>query len=431
MAQFTYKARRRSGEVVTGVLEVADRGAALLQIERLGLFPIAVEMPKGAAAVAAAAAAAGDRPASANNAFLELLPPALRQHFNRQRKPKLQELATFTNQLANLIKSGMPLTVALNSMSHLETKGIPSEVSRQLKQDVMEGKGLSEAMGKQPVIFSSLYINMVKAGESSGALVDVLRRMGDHFERFSQVQNKFKSAMIYPLFVCSVGIAISIFFMTVMLPSFMELFKGMNVQLPLATRILVGMNSFFQHWWWVMLSVVVVAAVIFNRFRATEGGKIKLDQWRLNAPIFGKVMRLHTFAQFARTLSTLLQNGVPVLQSLEITEQIITNRIIKEAIAKTRQQVTDGKTIAEPLARSKVFPQLMVDLVKIGEETGDVPGSLANLAETYEGELDIALRVMTNMIEPVIICVMAIGVGFLLVGVLSALFAITSQISAR
>jgi type II secretory pathway component PulF len=431
MAQFTYKARRRSGEVVTGVLEVADRPAALMQIERLGLFPIAVEVPRGAAAVAAAAAAAGDRPASSANSLQAMLPPSLRPYFNKQRKPKLQELATFTNQLANLIKSGMPLTVALNSMTHLETKGIPSDVSRQLKQDVMEGKGLSEAMSKQPVIFSNLYINMVKAGESSGALVDVLRRMGDHFERFSVVQNKFKSAMIYPVFVLCIGIAISIFFMTVMLPSFMTLFQGMKVQLPLATRILVGMNDFFQKWWWVMLLIVVAVGIVFNRFRATESGKVKLDQWQLSAPVFGKVMRLHIFGQFSRTLATLLQNGVPVLKALEISEQIISNRVIKEAIAKTRQQVTDGKTIAEPLARSKVFPQLMVDLVKIGEETGDVPGSLANLAETYEGELDNALRVMTNMIEPVIICVMAAGVGFLLVGVLSALFAITSSISMK
>ncbi|MGP8200251.1 MAG: type II secretion system F family protein [Limisphaerales bacterium] len=431
MAQFTYKARRRSGEVVTGVLEVADRPAALMQIERLGLFPIAVEIPKGAAAVAAAAAAAGERPGMTAKSFSAFLPPSLRPYFNRQRRPKMQELATFTNQLANLIKSGMPLTVALGSMTHLETKGIPAEVSRQLKQDVMEGKGLSEAMSKQPVIFSNLYINMVKAGEQSGALVDVLRRMGDHFERFSQVQSKFKSAMIYPMFVCCVGIAISIFFMTVMLPSFMQLFQGMHVQLPLATRILIAMNAFFQRWWWLMLLIVVAIVVIFNRFRATESGKIKIDQWKLSAPIFGKVMRLHIFGQFCRTLATLLQNGVPVLKSMEITEQIIDNRIIKEAIAKTRQQVTDGKTIAEPLARSKVFPQLMVDLVKIGEETGDVPGSLANLADTYEGELDIGLRVMTNMIEPVIICVMAMGVGFLLVGVLSALFAITSSISVR
>jgi type II secretory pathway component PulF len=428
MAQFTYKARKRSGEVVTGIVEVADRSAALIQIERLGLFPIAVEMPKGAAA---AAAAAGPKASGPNTSWTEFLPPALRQHFQRQRKPKLQELATFTNQLANLLKCGMPLTGALNSMTHLETKGISSEVSRQLKQDVMEGKGLSEAMAKQKVIFSDLYINMVRAGEQSGALVEVLRRMGDHFERFSQVQQKFTSAMIYPAFLICVGIVISIFFMTVMLPSFMKLFTDMKITLPLATRILIGINDFVQHWWWVMGLVLLVVAIVFNRFRASENGKVTIDRWKISVPVVGKVVRLHLFGQFSRTLATLLQNGVPVLTALEITEQIIPNRIIKQAIAKTRQEVTDGKTIAQPLARSKVFPQLMVDLIKIGEETGDVPGSLSSLAETYEAELNTGLRVMTSMIEPIILCVMAVGVGFLLLAIFSALFALTSSIAAK
>jgi type II secretory pathway component PulF len=148
-------------------------------------------------------------------------------------------------------------------------------------------------------------------------------------------------------------------------------------------------------------------------------------------PIFGKVMRLHLFGQVSRTLATLLHNGVPVLTSLEITEQIISNSIVRDAITKARQEVSDGKTLAQPLARSKLFPQLMVDLIQIGEETGDVPGALNNLAETYENELSLALKVMTNMIEPVIICVMALGVGFLLISVLSALFAITSSITMR
>jgi type II secretory pathway component PulF len=429
MAQFTYKARRKTGEVVTGMLEVADRGAALMQIERLGLFPIAVEMPKGAAAaVAAGGASAGQRQRSS---FRDILPPTLRQYLKRRRKPKLEELGTFTNQLANLLKSGMPLTVALNSMTHLETKGIPSDVSRMLKQDVSEGKGLSEAMAKQPVIFSDLYVNMVKAGEQSGALVEVLRRMGDHFERFAEVQHKFTSAMIYPAFVLCVGIAISIFFMTVMLPSFLKLFQGLNVKLPASTRMLIGMNNFFQHWWWLLALIILAISIAFNRFRASERGKLTIDRFKMNAPIVGKVVRLHVFGQFARTLSTLLENGVPVLTALEITEQIVPNRIIKQAIATTRQEVTDGKTIAQPLARSKVFPQLMVDLIKIGEDTGDVPGSLSNVADTYESEMNIALRVMTNMIEPVIICAMAIGVGFLLVSVLSALFSITSSINVH
>jgi type II secretory pathway component PulF len=428
MALFNYKARKRSGEVVTGVLDVADRGAALMQIERLGLFPVAVEMPKGAAAVAAAS---GQKPDPKSGSWTDFLPPSMRQSLQKQRKPKLQELATFTNQLANLLKCGMPLTVALNSMTHLETKGIPAEVSRQLKQDVMEGKGLSEAMAKQKVIFSDLYVNMVRAGEQSGALVEVLRRMGDHFERFSEVQAKVTSALIYPAFVVCVGIAISIFFMTVMLPNFLQLFQGVGVPLPLPTRILIGLNDFTKHWAWLAGVLLVFAIFIFNRFRATEDGKTKIDKWKMGMPIVGRVVRLHLFGQFCRTLATLLQNGVPVLKALEIAEQIIPNRILKQAIATTRQEVTDGKTIAQPMARSKVFPQLMVDLIKIGEETGDVPGSLANLADTYESELNIGIRVMTNMIEPIMIVVMAMFVGFLLIAILSALFSITASISVK
>src|SRR5689334_9561425 len=225
MPQFSYRARRRSGEVVQGVLDVADRSAALMQIERLGLFPVAIETGKGSAPV--------EKPAAAKGQLASVLPPALRRLAQRQRRPKLQELATFTQQLANLLHSGMPLTVALNSMTHLESKGISAEVSRELRQDVMEGRSLSDAMAKQPRIFSDLYINMVRAGESSGALVEVLRRMADHFERFAQVQAKFSSALIYPAFVAVVGAGIMFFFMSYMLPKFMSIFQGMNVQLPL------------------------------------------------------------------------------------------------------------------------------------------------------------------------------------------------------
>jgi len=171
-----------------------------------------------------------------------------------------------------------------------------------------------------------------------------------------------------------------------------------------------------------------VVVILFLRFKSTETGIRKIDAWKMKAPAVGKVVKLNLFAQFARTLATLLHNGVPVLTALKITEQVIPNRILKDAIAKTRADVTDGKTLAQPLARSKIFPQLMIDLVKIGEETGDVPGALENVASTYESELNIALRVMTNLIEPAMIIVMAIGVGGLLFSILSAMFAITASI---
>jgi len=195
------------------------------------------------------------------------------------------------------------------------------------------------------------------------------------------------------------------------------------------TQILVSISHLFANYWWLMLMLVIAAVIVFKRFQATAEGRRRIDHWRMNAPVFGKVIKLNLFGQFARTLSTLLENGVPVLTALKITEQIIPNSIVKEAISKTREEVTDGKTIAQPLARSKIFPQLMVDLVKIGEDTGDVPGALKNVADTYENELSIALRILTNMIEPVMIIVMAVGVGFLLLSVLSAMFAITANIA--
>ena len=269
-------------------------------------------------------------------------------------------------------------------------------------------------MLKQPRIFSDLYVNMVRAGESSGALVEVLRRMADHFERFAQVQAKFTSALIYPAFVGVVGVCLVFFFMSYMLPKFMSIFQGMNVPLPMMTRMLVGISGVFAGYWWLMLLVALAAIIIFKRFQASAEGRRKIDHWKMNVPVFGKVNKLNLFGQFARTLSTLLVNGVPVLTALKITEEIVPNTVVKEAIAKTREEVTDGKTIAQPLARSKLFPQLMIDLLKIGEETGDVPGALQNIAETYENELSLQLRVMTNLIEPAMIIIMAIGVGGLL-----------------
>jgi type II secretory pathway component PulF len=425
MPQFSYKARKRSGELVEGVLEVPDRSAALSQIQRSGLFPLAVaDVKAGAAPVAKNAGKGGVN-------LISLLPQSMREQLTQKRKPKLQELATFTTQLANLLQSGMPLTVALNSMTHLESPGIPAEVSRDLKQEVTEGRGLSDAMARQPRIFSELYINMVKAGESSGSLVQVLRRMASHFQQFAEVQAKFKSAMIYPAMVICVGLGIVAFFMFFMMPRFTEIFNGFNIQLPLPTRALMRASHWFLDYWWLLGLVIVALVILFKRFQTSAAGARKLDEWRMKAPVIGKVVKLNVFGQFTRTLGTLLQNGVPVLTALKITEQVMSNSLIKEAVAKAREAVTDGKTLAQPLAQSKLFPQLMVDLVRIGEETGDVPGALNNLADTYEGELQISLRVMTQLIEPVLIILMAVIVGFLLLSILLPMFNLISHISTN
>jgi type II secretory pathway component PulF len=270
---------------------------------------------------------------------------------------------------------------------------------------------------------------MVKAGESSGSLVQVLRRMASHFQQFAEVQAKFKSAMIYPAMVICVGLGIVAFFMFFMMPRFTEIFNGFNIQLPLPTRALMRASHWFLDYWWLLGLVIVVLVILFKRFQTSAAGARKLDEWRMKAPVVGKVVKLNVFGQFTRTLGTLLQNGVPVLTALKITEQVMSNSLIKEAVAKAREAVTDGKTLAQPLAQSKLFPQLVVDLVRIGEETGDVPGALNNLADTYEGELQISLRVMTQLIEPVLIILMAVIVGFLLLSILLPMFNLISHIS--
>lgn len=421
MPRFSYKARKRSGEMVTGELEVGDKGAALSQIQRMGLFPIAVD-----ATGAVAEKSAAD--AKARGAIQ--LPPALQAWMERKRKPKLTELATFTTQLANLLRAGMPLTQALASLSHIESKGIPKEVTTQLKQDVVEGKSLSESMAKQPNIFADMFVNMIKAGEQSGALEDVLRRLSEHYNRFSEVQSKFSQAMVYPAFVLATGVVIMIIFVTKMLPTFLGIFDGMKIDLPASTQILISISDFFQSPTnLLMIGLSAVAFwIVFMRFRSTDNGRRAIDHWKMSVPVFGRVVQLNLYAQFARTLATLLRNGVPVLNALTITEEVVPNTVLKESIAKTRDAVTDGKTLAQPLAASGVFPQLMIDLIRIGEDTGDVPASLENVAETYEGQMDVALRLMTNLIEPVLIVFMAVGVGGLLLSVFQALFKLTSSI---
>ena len=423
MPQFSYRARRRSGEVVEGVLDVADRTAAVSQIERLGLFPVAVDMSK-----AGVLEPGGARRASRQFSLAAFLPSSVRSQVTQKRKPRLQELATYTHQLANLLNSGMTLVTALNSMTHLESKGIPASVSRDLKTEVTEGRSLSDAMAKQPRVFSDLYVNMVRAGEQSGSLVEVLRRMASHFQQFAEVQGKFTSAMIYPMLVICVGIGLVIFFMTFMMPKFILIFNGFQVQLPLPTRMLIMTSIIFGKYWWLLIGVVFVIMIAFKRFQSSPMGRRKLDEWKMSVPVVGKVVKLNLFGQFARTLGTLLQNGVPVLTALKITEQVLPNVIIKESIAKTREAVTDGKTLAQPLAACKIFPQLMVDLVRIGEETGDVPGALNNVADTYESELATALRLMTQLIEPMLIICMALLVAFLLLSIFLPLFKLISAI---
>lgn len=412
MPVFEYTARDAGGRQSRGTVEAADRNGAMTQISAQGLFPVSIT--GGSSAVEAAAA----KPAFAEDA------PRRRS----QAKPKLQELANYTRQLANLLKAGMPLTASLSSMINLEGSGVPAAVSEQLLHDVREGHNLSAALAKHPGIFPEMYVNMIKAGESGGSLVEVLLRLAEHYERFAEVRSKVTSALVYPAFVIVLGFVLIFVFMSYILPKFMKIFDGMNVALPLSTQILQSLSGFFAVWWWAVLVVGVLFFILLKSYFSTAMGRERLHGWLLEAPLVKKIVRPTMFGQFARTLGALLRNGVPVLSALKITESVVQNVVLQGAIARTREGVTDGKTLAQPLARSGVFPKLMVDLIHIGEQTGDIPSALENLAETYDNELTANLRVVTTLIEPILIVFIAGAVGFMLVGVLQAMFKITSTI---
>ena len=463
MAVFEFTARDAAGGQTTGSVQAADRNDAMGQIQAQGLFPINVSGEKGGAGEAVgtvseeAKSADRDRLGKAlmigggglfgigllawnfvgflvGVVFLFLgIVLAVLGLMVRPPKPKLQDLANFTRQLANLLHAGMPITSALNSMTYLESGGIPPSVPKSLLANVREGRNLSAAMGQHAELFPDMYLNMVKAGESSGSLVDVLKRLAEHYERFAKVRQQITQAMLYPALVLVLGGGLMFIFMSYILPKFMTIFEGMDVALPLSTRILQGMSGFFSDWWWAVLLVFGLMAFLFKSYISSPTGRERWDGWLLRMPLIGRIVRPTLFGQFARTLGALMRNGVPVLTALRITEGVVQNVVLQQAIALTREGVSDGKSIAQPLGRAvyqgrRVFPKLMVDLVHIGEETGDVPVALDNLAETYENDLSVNLQVVTTLIGPILIVFIACGIGFMLVGVLQAMFTITNTI---
>lgn len=416
MAVFNYTARDASGGQTSGTINSPDRNVAVSELMSQGLTPISVS-------------GEGDSAQDSDRVSSGIEEAQVRRFGRRKKKPKLQDLANFTRQLANLLKAGMPLTGALSSMKSMDSEGIPKSVCSSLLADVKEGRNLSASMGKFPDIFPDMYLNMVKAGESSGSLVEVLKRLADHYERFAELRQKVVSALVYPALVMGLGLVLIFVFMSYILPKFMGMFDDMQgVDLPLSTEILKQLSEFFAKWWWLILMLGGLFVFLLKSYLSSPGGRERFDRWVLEAPLISRIVRPNLFGQFSRTLGALLQNGVPVLTALKITESVVQNVVIQQAIAKTREGVTDGKTLAQPLARGGVFPKLLVDLVHIGEQTGDVPAALNNIAETYDNELTVSLRTVTTLIEPALIISIAIVIGFMLVGVLQAMFKMTSVI---
>ena len=403
MPMFQYKAKTRAGELVNGSLAAGDRRAALAELTKLGFFPLEVD------------SAEADQLAQ--------------DKANRYRnRVKSRDVLMFTQQLSSLLKSGMSLSQALGTLERRSQKRALGAILSELRNGIVQGESLSDSLAKHPRTFSRFFVNLIKAGEASGSLDDVLLRLGKHQEQMAEVREKVIGALIYPLIIVAVGICTIVFFMLVMVPRFSAMFKEMGTTMPLPTRILIGISDKFVSYWWIGVLLVVVGVTVYRiRARTTEG-KLAIDVLKLRLPVFGNILMANALAQFARTLATLLENGVPVLTALQIVEDTMTNRVIANEIREARTRVTDGTSISQPLSKGKVFPPLLIDMLAVGEESGAVVPALKNIADAYEQELSRMLKIFTTLLEPVIIIIMAIVVGGIVMSILMAVFSITSGI---
>jgi type II secretory pathway component PulF len=322
----------------------------------------------------------------------------------------------------------MSLSQALGTLERRSQKKALGAILSELRNGIVQGETLSDSLAKHPKVFSRFFVNLIKAGEASGSLDEVLLRLGKHQEQMAEVREKVMGALLYPLIIVGVGIFTIIFFMLVMVPKFAAMFKEMGSTMPLPTRILIGVSDGFVSYWWIGVLLVVAAVTAYRIRTRTPEGKLALDTLKLRLPVFGNILMANALAQFARTLATLLENGVPVLNALQIVEDTMTNRLIANEIREARTRVTDGTSISQPLSKGKVFPSLLIDMLAVGEESGEVVGALKNIADTYEQELSRMLKIFTTLLEPVIIIVMAIVVGGIVISILMAVFSITSGI---
>ncbi|MCK4649170.1 type II secretion system F family protein [bacterium] len=386
MPSYTYKARDKSGLVVSGTKEAPNERVVADRLSDLGYYIISVSLEKEA--------------------------PEARL-FTRRKKVTTQNIVTFTRQLATMIRAGMTFTVSLDTLSQQTENPTLKEIVGKLKKDVEGGLSFSDALAKHPKVFSELYVNMIRAGEAGGVLEEILERLIFIAEREGETKSRLQAALTYPVAVVSVAILVVGFLAVAVFPRFMNIFATSGVLLPLPTRILLAGSSFVQSYWWIILGGILIIIFSYRGYSRTEAGGLIIDRIKLKIPIFGLLIKKIVVARFARILSTLHSSGVPILNALEIVERTIGNVVVSRVVENVRTSVREGESIAEPLRISKVFPPMVVHMITIGEESGALDKMLTEVADTYDREVDYALRNVTAALEPILITLMGAVVAFI------------------
>jgi type IV pilus assembly protein PilC len=389
MPNYEYTARNQQGQETTGTMDAGSRDEVVANLRKQRMVLVRLREAK--------------RP-------------------RRGGRVATRDIVIFTRQFATMINAGLPLVQALDILAQQTENKALAEVTRQVVYDVESGHTLADALSKHPRAFSALYVNMVAAGEAGGILDTILLRLAVFLEKNDAIVRKVKGAMIYPAVIFSVAIIAVVVLLIFVIPTFQQMFASVNMELPMATRIVIGMSSFLQGFWWLLILVVVGAGIGIQRYYATEGGKLVIDRLMLRAPVVGDLLRKSAVSRFTRTLGTLISSGVSILDGLEITARTAGNRVIHDAVMESRGSIAGGETISQPLQKSGVFPPMVTSMIAVGEATGGLDEMLTKIADFYDDEVDAAVGALLSLMEPIMIVVLGVVVGGMIVAMYLPIF---------
>lgn len=417
MPVFEYRGLNSAGKQIKGLLEADSPKTLRSKLRADGIFLTDV-----------LAQAEGSRAAVAKGTNAAQVARDIDLRKLGQGRVNTDDVAIFTRQLSTLLGAGVTLVESLSALVDQVEKERFKRALSDIKQRVNEGSSLAEAMGAHPKIFPSIYVNMVRAGEASGALDAVLTRLADFTENQARLQQKILSTMLYPAIMMVVGGGILVALMVFVVPKVTKIFETMKATLPLSTRFLIASSNFFQSWWFILLPAIALAVVLFMRWTQSPTGKPKWDRITLKTPVVGNLIRLLSISRFARTLSTLLKSGVPLLAAMDIVKAIMTNTVLAEVVEKARDSIREGESIANPLKRSGEFPPLVYHMVAIGERSGQLEEMLTSVADNYETQVNVRITALTSLLEPLLIVVMGAVIAFVALSILMPILQVNSAI---
>lgn len=412
MPVFEYKGFREGGKAITGVRDAENARALRALLRKEGIFLTEVTAER------AAAGSVGVGGTAKNLKLKQFLTGRI----------KTVDIAVLTRQLATLLGAGIPLVEALVALIDQVDHDRLKTIVTQVKDRVNEGSSLADALAEHPRAFSTLYVNMVRSGEHSGALDVVLIRLADFTEAQARLRSKVMGTMLYPAIMMVVGFGIVSILMTVVIPKISQMFTDMGATLPLMTRILIGTADFVRDKWWLVLILFALSLFGFLRWKKTEKGREKWDAFLLKVPVVGPLIRMLAIARFSRTLSTLLQSGVPLLTSMNIVKALVTNSVLSDVIEKARDSIREGESIAGPLRRSGEFPPLVYHMIAIGERSGQLEEMLANVANAYDSQVDTRISALTSLLEPIMIVMMGAVIAFMVFSVLMPILQMNTMV---